>query len=84
MCIFCQRGLPHRLWNSRRGFLKAAAAGTAVASGAASLFAPRIASAHGGDDNEAREPEYSGQHGRRYLIRGGAVMSMDPAVGDFV
>src|SRR6185436_10007622 len=25
----------------------------------------------------------TGRHGRRYLIRGGAVMSMDPDVGDF-
>ena len=28
-------------------------------------------------------PEHSGRHGRRILIKGGAVMSMDPAVGNF-
>ena len=84
MCILCERSQAQRLWNSRRGFLKAAAAGTVVAAGASTLFAPRIAQAHGRDDDDnAREPEYSGQRGRRYLIRGGAVMSMDPAVGDF-
>lgn len=29
------------------------------------------------------QPVDSGQPGRRYVIRGGAIMSMDPAVGDF-
>jgi 5-methylthioadenosine/S-adenosylhomocysteine deaminase len=33
--------------------------------------------------DDEREPEDSGRHGRRILIRGGAVMSMDPKVGDF-
>ena len=37
------------------------------------------ARAHGDDDG----PEHSGRHGRRYVIRGGAVMSMDPRVGNF-
>ncbi|HKX43187.1 MAG TPA: amidohydrolase family protein [Burkholderiaceae bacterium] len=85
MCILCERRLLRRHslghWNSRRGFLKAAAAaGVAAGSGGLALFAPRSAAAH---DNEEREPEYSGHRGRRYLIRGGAVMSMDPTVGDF-
>jgi cytosine/adenosine deaminase-related metal-dependent hydrolase len=86
MCILCDRGRTPRLWNSRRGFLKAAAAGAAMAGGASALFgaAPALAANDGRDDSEARAPEFSGQHGRRYLIRGGAVMSMDPAVGDFV
>jgi cytosine/adenosine deaminase-related metal-dependent hydrolase len=85
MCKLCDEGRPqnheaggddtHR-WAPRRGFLKASAA----AAGAMSLFAPQAAQAHGDDD---REPEHSGNHGRRYLIRGGAVMSMDPKVGDF-
>lgn len=32
---------------------------------------------------EGGPPEDSGRPGRRYVIRGGAVMSMDPNVGDF-
>lgn len=83
MCILCDQGHPQRHWNSRRGFLKDAA-GAAAATGGLGLFAPRAASAHDGrDERDAREPEYSGQRGRRYLIRGGSVMSMDPKVGDF-
>jgi len=42
------------------------------------LFAARPAAAH---DDDA--PEDSGKRGRRYIIRGGHVTSMDPAVGDF-
>ena len=81
MCKLCDAGRPQsHLWNSRRGFLKAASAGTAVAASGLSLFAPRDARA----DDDERAPEFSGRHGRRYLIRGGAVMSMDPKVGDFV
>ncbi|NUR03742.1 MAG: amidohydrolase family protein [Streptomyces sp.] len=64
----------------RRGFLKTSAAAAA----AAGLFtigsaAPSAAEEGGGD----RPPQDSGQPGRRYVIRGGAVMSMDPGVGDF-
>src|SRR3977135_2346354 len=43
-----------------------------------SLFAARPAAAH---DDDA--PEDSGRRGRRYVIRGGYVMSMDPKIGDF-
>src|SRR5262249_55800133 len=42
------------------------------------LFAPRPAAADRDDP-----PEDSGRPGRRYLIRGGSVLSMDPSVGDF-
>jgi cytosine/adenosine deaminase-related metal-dependent hydrolase len=76
MCILCNRGrLNHSA--SRRGFLKGAAASGVVAS-ALNLFAPRPAAA---DNDDA--PRDSGRPGRRYLIRGGSVMSMDPQVGDF-
>jgi 5-methylthioadenosine/S-adenosylhomocysteine deaminase len=77
MCKLCDAGRPqnHR-WDSRRGFLKASAA----AGGAMALFAPRPAAAHGDRD---REPDDSGRHGRRYVIRNGAVMSMDDRVGNF-
>jgi cytosine/adenosine deaminase-related metal-dependent hydrolase len=82
MCKLCDDGRPQnhdadeaRRWNPRRGFLKASAA--AGATGAMAMFA---GSARADDE---REPEDSGRHGRRILIRGGAVMSMDPKVGDF-
>jgi 5-methylthioadenosine/S-adenosylhomocysteine deaminase len=81
MCKLCDEGTPqdHRpegqRWNPRRGFLKAGSA--AAAAGGLALFNAPPASA------QEREPEHSGRHGRRYVIRGGAVMSMDPAVGDF-
>ncbi len=86
MCKLCDEGRPQNhsdgndsepRWNPRRGFLKAAGAGSAAVGGLA-MFSPREAQAH--DD---REPEYSGHRGRRYLIKGGSVMSMDPKVGDF-
>ena len=77
MCRLCDEGRPQdHYFGSRRNFLKTAAA-TGAAAGGLNLFAaarPRRTN----DD----EPEDSGRHGRRYLIRGGAVMSMDPDVGD--
>ncbi|HEU5294484.1 MAG TPA: amidohydrolase family protein [Burkholderiaceae bacterium] len=79
MCKFCIEGRPRAHFDSRRGFLKASAAAAAAATTTLPLFAPRPALAR--DDDDA--PEDSGRHGRRYVIRGGAVMSMDPRVGDF-
>ena len=83
MCRLCEEGHPqahepaeHR-WDSRRGFLKAGSAGAAAA-GAMALFHAPEAQAH-----NDREPEHSGRPGRRLLIRGGAVMSMDDKVGNF-
>jgi cytosine/adenosine deaminase-related metal-dependent hydrolase len=86
MCRLCDQGQPqahlpsdddHR-WNPRRGFLKAgAAAGTA---GAMGLFA---GSAQARRDDDDGAPEHSGRRGRRLLIKGGAVMSMDDKVGNF-
>src|SRR3954470_8955548 len=79
MCWLCDSGKPQRHGNSqlgRRNFLKTAAAG-GVAAGGLNLFAARPASAHD-DDDQGRPPEDSGKPGRRYVIRGGAVMSMDP------
>ncbi|MBI5719348.1 MAG: amidohydrolase family protein [Burkholderiales bacterium] len=88
MCKLCDEGQPQlhpsssagegSRWSSRRGFLKASAAAGAAAGGGLALFAPRAALAH--DDTA---PEHSGHHGRRYLIRGGSVMSVDAGVGDF-
>src|SRR5262245_30522913 len=75
MCILCNRGRLDR-FTSRRNFLKGATA-TCVAASALNLFAPRPAAADDGP------PDGMGRDGRRILIRGGAVMSMDPQVGDF-
>ena len=77
MCRLCDAGLPQDHSGSRRGFLKATAA-TGIAAAGLNLLAPPPASAHDG-----RPPEDSGRRHRRYLIRGGAVLSMDPKVGDF-
>jgi 5-methylthioadenosine/S-adenosylhomocysteine deaminase len=81
MCWLCDSGKPQLHGNSqlgRRDFLKTAAA-TGLGAGALNLFAARPARA---DDRED-PPEDSGRRGRRYVIRGGAVMSMDPKVGNF-
>jgi 5-methylthioadenosine/S-adenosylhomocysteine deaminase len=80
MCKLCDAGIPQTHSGSRRNFLKGAAA-TGVAGAAAAglnLFAARPAAADGDD-----APRESGRPGRRYVIRGGSVMSMDPKVGDF-
>jgi 5-methylthioadenosine/S-adenosylhomocysteine deaminase len=76
MCILCDAGFRQNHFGSRRNFLKGAAATGAVAAGL-SLFRPRPAAAQVGP------PPGTGGPGNRYVIRGGAVMSMDPKVGDF-
>src|SRR5580704_9535440 len=81
MCKLCYQGMLRNHFGSRRNFLKGAAA-TGVAAAGLNLFAPRPASAdqQGGGD----PPQDSGRPNRRYVIRGGSVMSMDyPNVGDF-
>jgi 5-methylthioadenosine/S-adenosylhomocysteine deaminase len=75
MCILCGGRLNHIA--SRRSFLKGAAA-TGVAASALNLFDARPAAAQ-----DAPPPD-TGRQGRRYIIRGGSVMSMDPQVGDLV
>jgi cytosine/adenosine deaminase-related metal-dependent hydrolase len=78
----CHEGKPHdhpgSPRSSRREFLKVSAATGAAAAGL-NLFSARPATAQGHD-----APDDSGRPGRRYIIRGGHVMSMDPHVGDFV
>ena len=78
MCKLCDEGKLQNHFGSRRRFLKGAAA-TGVAAAGLNLFAARPVAAE-----DADLPEDSGKPGRRYLIRGGSVMSMDPKVGDFV
>jgi 5-methylthioadenosine/S-adenosylhomocysteine deaminase len=75
MCKLCDEGESRHHFASRRRFLKGAAAAGIGAAGL-SLFAARPAAADAA-------PMDSGRPGRRYLIRGGSVMSMDPAIGDF-
>jgi cytosine/adenosine deaminase-related metal-dependent hydrolase len=77
MCKLCDEGIPQNHAGSRRDFLKVATT-TGVAATALGLLSARPAAANDGD-----QPQDSGRAGRRYLIRGGAVMSMDPKVGDF-
>jgi 5-methylthioadenosine/S-adenosylhomocysteine deaminase len=77
MCKLCDDGKPQSHSNSRRDFLKTTAA-SGVAAAGANLFAPRPAAAHRDDP-----PEDHGRRDRRLIIRGGAVMSMDPHVGNF-
>jgi len=71
----CERGLWQHHFNSRRHFLKAGAAATLGFLSSPSVFAQGPSAGH--------MPAATGRPGRRYVIRGGAVMSMDPAVGDF-
>jgi cytosine/adenosine deaminase-related metal-dependent hydrolase len=78
MCILCAQGKPQNHSASRRNFLKASAATGFAATGVNFFTEPAAAK----DDDDP--PRGSGRHGRRYVIRGGHVMSMDPAVGDFV
>ena len=75
MCKLCDEAKPRNHFGSRRNFLKGAVATGAAAAGL-NLFAARPAAA---DD----PPMDSGRTGRRYIIRGGAVMSLDPQIGDF-
>ena len=63
----------------RRAFLKTSTVAAGVAGGGLLGAAPAAARERDGD----RPPRGTGRPGRRYVIRGGAVMSMDPKVGNF-
>ena len=71
----CERGLRQHHFHSRRHFLKAGAAAILGFLSSPSAFAQ--------GPPAGQIPADTGRPGRRYVIRGGAVMSMDPAVGDF-
>ena len=92
MCELCKQGQPQDhsghdhsdhaetgsgMSGSRRTFMKTAAVAGAAAA-ATSLMSSGSASAQA-----ASVPEGTGTPGRRTLIRNGAVLSMDPDVGDF-
>ena len=83
MCKLCDEGKiqDHNasLSSSRRDFLKVSSAGAVAAAGLNFLTAPAAAA----PQDEQGPPGGAGEHGRRYVIRGGSVMSMDPTVGDF-
>ena len=77
MCKLCDEGKPQDHGASRRDFLKTAAAAGAGAA-ASTLLSQQPASAQ-----DAGPPADLGTPGKRFVIRGGAVLSMDPSVGDF-
>lgn len=80
MCKLCDEGKPQDHSGSLSNSTKdAAAAGEGAAS--LNLSAARTNDTKTGNAGDA--PADSGRPGRRYVIRGGAVMSMDPKVGDF-
>jgi cytosine/adenosine deaminase-related metal-dependent hydrolase len=73
MCILCDRGEAQLPSTSRRGFLKGTAA-TGLAAGALGLVGSS-AEAQGFSINP---PPHTGRPGRRYVIRNGYVMTMEP------
>lgn len=75
MCRLCDEGRPQLGCETRRDFLKTSMA-VGAAAAASALLAAGPARAQGA-------PAGTGEEGRRVLIRGGHVLSMDPQVGDF-
>ena len=75
MCTLCDRGKPQLHSTSRRDFLKGSAA-TGLAAGATGLFGSS-AEAQGHNVNP---PPHTGRPGRRYVIRNGYVMTMEPTM----
>src|SRR5688572_26733555 len=63
---------------TRRTFLKQSLAGLAAGAAMATAGADNQARAHDDDDDD-----HHGPRSRRILIKGGVVLSMDPAIGDF-
>jgi 5-methylthioadenosine/S-adenosylhomocysteine deaminase len=61
----------------RRSLLKTSTVATAAGAGLL------VASPAAAQNRDQAPPRDSGSRGRRYVIRGGAVMSMDPDVGNF-
>ncbi len=82
MCRLCDTG-EERPCPTRRDFLAATAASGVVLAAGAGSAAAQTAPAEPTAAAGAGLPEGLGQPGRRLLIRGGAVLSMDAAVGNF-
>ncbi len=74
MCIYCESGQSLGGGESRRDFLK-----TSMLVGAAAAASGFLS----GSAQAQETPAGTGTEGRRVLIKGGHVLSMDPAVGDF-
>jgi len=86
MCKLCDEGKPQdhdaSPGASRRDFLKVSAATAVGAAGLNFLNRPAAAAPPPpGVGPPGEPPGNSGQAGRRYIIRGGYVMSMDPSLG---
>jgi 5-methylthioadenosine/S-adenosylhomocysteine deaminase len=64
---------------TRRGFLKRSVAGGATAGASTAGLLPQIADAQARGDATLDRL----QKARKILLKGGIVMSLDPAVGDF-
>lgn len=86
MCRICdaKRAAAQSHSAGRRDFLKMAAAGGAMAS-TPLLASGAAAGSHGNSSARADAvmPQGIGEPGRRTVIRGGSVLSMDPSVGNF-
>jgi cytosine/adenosine deaminase-related metal-dependent hydrolase len=78
MCKLCEAGQQIGHLFARREFIKAMAAAGAAAATGVNLLRATVANA---EPNQI--PAGSGTPGTRYVIRGGAVLSMDASVGDF-
>src|SRR5215831_6836809 len=86
MCTLCDPGKPKLSSTSRRNFLKGTAA-TGLAAGAMAMFGPSVEAQGQG----VNPPPHTGKPGRRYVIRNGSVMTMEPgtpgadsAFGEFI
>jgi 5-methylthioadenosine/S-adenosylhomocysteine deaminase len=81
-------GEPEKSGSSRRQFLAAGASALGAAAISA-ISTPALAAPAQGETSQERGaserdmPAETGTSQRRYLIKGGAVLSMDPNVGDF-
>ena len=83
MCKLCDEGKPQNhsalpstsKSDSRRDFLKASTAAAFAAAGSNFLTAPAVAA-----PPSDVPPPGAGQPGRRYIIKGGYVMTMDPSL----
>jgi len=84
MCKLCDEGKPQdhdaSLGGSRRDFLKASAATAVGVAGLNLLNRPAAAAPPPGVGPPDEPPGNSGHAGRRYIIRGGYVMSMEPSL----
>jgi cytosine/adenosine deaminase-related metal-dependent hydrolase len=79
MCILCDQGRPQNHARSqlgRRDFLKVSTAAAATTAGMSLFSSP----ARARDDDDDGPPQDHGKPGRRYVIRGGMVMTMDPSM----